>query len=66
MEPENRLLLRAWIEAILHHAVEHIAEPGRRTFIDTEIAKLEEDFRVKIWVSEDLQVQVDDGKNLLS
>jgi hypothetical protein len=67
VETQKKLLLRAWIEAILYHALERVSESDRQHFIHSEMRALEEDFDVKIEVGDDLVVEIDYlDKRLLS
>lgn len=58
VESQHRLLLRAWIEAIIHHALVRVPESGQRAFILDQLALLERDFKVKITIDDDFIVEI--------
>lgn len=58
MESQHRLLLRAWIEAIIHHALVRLAPDAQRPFILSQLELLERDFGVTITLDEDYVVEI--------
>jgi hypothetical protein len=58
VESDRRLLLRAWIEAIIHHALVRLPDEEQRLFILEQFALIEHDFKVSITLDEDFVVEI--------
>jgi hypothetical protein len=59
LDTQTRLILRAWIEAIIYHAVTRLPLHKQRSFMLEQIGSLERDFGVHIHVTEDLLIEID-------
>lgn len=44
----NRLMLRAWIDAVLHHALVRVPAEERLEFVSTQLDQLQHDFGVQL------------------
>ncbi len=55
----TKLILRAWIEAIIHHALTRLPLGEQKLFILEQLERLEHDFGVRISLDDEFVVEID-------
>ncbi len=59
MDTQTKVILQAWVQSILHHAMFHVPESERRMFITWQFRLLERDFKVRLTLEADWIIEID-------